>query len=89
MLTAGSLRNRRWIVFFSGICVADTTDFSRARLDRIVDHKLLLLVLRKKLPWEAIEQTWIPYCHLHGQQPNDSFAHNTAHGIPNRHQDAA
>ena len=89
MLTKGSLRNRRWSVFFSGICVADTADFSPARLDQIVDHNHLLLVLRNKLPREAIEQTWIPYCHLHGQQPNDSFAHNTVHGIPNRHQDTA
>jgi transposase, IS5 family len=38
-----------------------TADFFRARLDEMVDQKHLLVVLSKRLPWSAIEQTLAPH----------------------------
>lgn len=41
--------------------MADTTDFFRARLDGMVEHKHPLVVLSKRLPWAAIEQALAPH----------------------------
>ena len=39
----------------------ETPDFFRARLDAMVDPKHPLVVLSKRLPWGAIEQTLAPH----------------------------
>jgi transposase, IS5 family len=41
--------------------MSDTADFFRSRLDGMVDHKHPLVVLSKRLPWAAIEQTLAPH----------------------------
>ena len=41
--------------------MTDTADFFRARLDGMVDDKHPLVVLSKRLPWAAIEQTLAPH----------------------------
>lgn len=41
--------------------MADTADFFRARLDGMVDLRHPLVVLSKRLPWAAIEQTLAPH----------------------------
>jgi transposase, IS5 family len=41
--------------------MTDTADFFRSRLDGMVDHKHPLVVLSKRLPWAAIEQTLAPH----------------------------
>jgi transposase, IS5 family len=41
--------------------MAETADFFRARLDGMVDHQHPLVVLSKRLPWAAIEQSLAPH----------------------------
>jgi transposase, IS5 family len=41
--------------------MSDTPDFFRARLDGMVDSKHPLVVLSKRLPWDAIEQALAPH----------------------------
>jgi transposase, IS5 family len=47
-------------VGFWGICISDTADFYRARLNGMVDSQHPLVVLSTRLLWAAIEQALAP-----------------------------